>query len=512
MTRAVSAGCASPATHSTASRLAAGTAIGSSRWYPIERSSSRSPPRQPRLGTGLWVPERQRPLSAMVTSTARSVSTNSPTRRRLSSPAWMSSTPRREARPTSRLGSSAAYRISSPPTGGCSATGTTSTSRGHPWWRRMRSARRPCSRRNSRSNPDEVPRMMQTRWPALVVALAASAALAAPGSAPVKLTGAGATFPNIIYQDWMLSYNQGHPDVQLNYQSIGSGGGIRQFSDGTVDFGGTDAPMTDSAIAAIQGNVLHIPTVLGAIVAIYNLQGVTQVVKLTPDVLADIFLGKVTKWNDARLASINPGVTLPAADIIVVHRAEGSGTSFAFTDYLSKVSPEWQQKVGKGPSVNWPVGLGGRGSEGVSSTVSQTPGAIGYVELAYATSNKIQFATLRNSSGNWITPTLEAVTAAATGAMKDMGPNTDFRVSITNSSGAQAYPISTFTWLLLHRSYSDTAKARALVQFVWWAEGEGQAKATQLGYAPLPKDLHPWIEARLRSITAGGRPVLKAAE
>ena len=344
------------------------------------------------------------------------------------------------------------------------------------------------------------------------LALAALLGTAVPAAAQVTLNGAGATFPNIIYSDWMLTYNQAHSDVKLNYQSIGSGGGIRQFSDGTVDFGATDAPMGDSAIAAIRGNVLHIPTVMGAVVIIYNLQGVTPVVKLTPDVLADIFLGKVTKWNDARLASINPGVTLPAADIIVVHRAEGSGTSFAFTDYLSKVSPEWQQKVGKGPSVNWPVGLGGRGSEGVSSTVSQTPGAIGYVELAYATTNKIQFATLRNSSGNWITPSLEAVTAAAASAMKDMGPNTDFRVSITNSTGAQAYPISTFTWLLLHKSYSDTAKARALVQFVWWAESEGQAKAPQLGYAPLPKDLHPWIQARLRSITAGGRPVLKAAE
>ena len=349
-----------------------------------------------------------------------------------------------------------------------------------------------------------------TKQPLLALAVLLSATV--PVAAQVQINGAGATFPNIIYQDWMLAYNQTHPDVKLNYQSIGSGGGIRQFSDGTVDFGATDAPMSDSAIAAIQSNVLHIPTVMGAVVIIYNLQGVTQAVKLTPDVLADIFLGKVTKWNDARLASINPGITLPAADIIVVHRADGSGTSFAFTDYLSKISPEWQQKVGKGPSVNWPVGLGGRGSEGVSSTVSQTPGAIGYVELAYATTNKIQFATLRNSSGNWISPTLEAVTAAAAGAMKDMGPNTDFRVSITNSSGPQAYPISTFTWLLLHKSYGDTAKARALVQFVWWAEAEGQAKAPQLGYAPLPKDLHPWIEARLRSITAGGRPVLKTAE
>lgn len=348
--------------------------------------------------------------------------------------------------------------------------------------------------------------MKTTRY----LALAALLGAAVPAAAQVQINGAGATFPNIIYQDWMLTYNQTHADVKLNYQSIGSGGGIRQFSDGTVDFGASDAPMSDSAIAAIQGNVLHIPTVMGAVVIIYNLQGVTQAVKFTPDVIADIFLGKVTKWNDARLASVNPGVALPATDIIVVHRADGSGTSFAFTDYLSKVSPEWQQKVGKGPSVNWPVGLGGRGSEGVSNTVSQTPGAIGYVELAYATSNKIQFGTVRNSSGNWITPTLEAVTAAAAGAMKDMGPNTDFRVSITNSSGAQAYPISTFTWLLLHKSYSDTAKARALVQFVWWAEAEGQAKAPQLGYAPLPKELHPWIGARLKSITAAGRPVLKA--
>ena len=350
--------------------------------------------------------------------------------------------------------------------------------------------------------------MKLTRFLALTALLGA----AMPAAAQVQLNGAGATFPNIIYQDWMLTYNQSHPDVKLNYQSIGSGGGIRQFSDGTVDFGGTDAPMSDSAIAAIQGNVLHIPTVMGAVVVAYNLQGLAQPVKFTPDVIADIFLGKVTKWNDARLASVNPGVALPATDIIVVHRADGSGTSFAFTDYLSKVSPEWQQKVGKGPSVNWPVGLGGRGSEGVSNTVSQTPGAIGYVELAYATTNKIQFGTVRNSSGNWITPTLDAVTAAAAGAMKDMGPNTDFRVSITNSSGAQAYPISTFTWLLLHKSYSDTAKARALVQFVWWAEAEGQAKAPQLGYAPLPKELHPWIQARLKSIMAGGRPVLKTAE
>jgi len=334
------------------------------------------------------------------------------------------------------------------------------------------------------------------------------AALPAAALAQVQLNGAGATFPNIIYQNWMLTYNQTHPDVKLNYQSIGSGGGIRQFSDGTVDFGGTDAPMSDSAIAAIGGNVLHIPTVMGAVVAVYNLQALPQAVRFTPDVLADIFLGKITKWNDARLASINAGVTLPASDIIVVHRADGSGTSYVFTDYLSKVSSEWQQKVGKGPSVNWPVGLGGRGNEGVASTVSQTPGAIGYVELAYATSNKIPFGTLRNIAGNWITPSLQSVTAAAAGAMKDMGPSTDFRVSITNASGAQAYPISSFTWFLVHKTYADTAKARALVQFIWWAESEGQAKAPELSYAPLPNELHPWIEARLKSVKAGGRSVL----
>ncbi len=347
--------------------------------------------------------------------------------------------------------------------------------------------------------------MKSTRF----LALAALLGAAGPAAAQVTLNGAGATFPNIIYQDWMLTYNQGHPDVKLNYQSIGSGGGIRQFSDGTVDFGGTDAPMGDSAIAAIQGNVLHIPTVMGAVVVAYNLQGLAQPVKFTPDVLADIFLGKIQRWNDPRLATSNGGVSLPAADIVVVHRADGSGTSFVFTDYLSKVSPEWQQKVGKGTSVNWPVGLGGRGNEGVSATVSQTPGAIGYVELAYAEKNNIPFGTMQNSSGKWITPSLEAVTAAAAGAMKVMGPNTDFRVSITNPPGAQSYPISSFTWFLVHKTYTDAAKARALVQFIWWAETDGQGKASSLGYAALPKEMRPWIETRLKSISAGGQSVWK---
>src|SRR5574341_472674 len=341
------------------------------------------------------------------------------------------------------------------------------------------------------------------------VALAALFGAAVPVAAQVTLNGAGATFPNIIYQNWMLTYNQQKSDVKLNYQSIGSGGGIRQFSDGTVDFGGTDAPMTDSAIPAITGNVLHIPTVLGAVVASYNLPDVAQPVRISPDVLADIFLGKITKWNDARLASVNPGVTLPNQDISVVHRSDGSGTTYVWVDYLTKVSPEWAQKVGKGTSVNWPVGLGGRGNEGVAATVRQTPGAIGYVELGYALINKMPFAVLRNQSGNWITASLESVTAAAAGAMKDMGPNTDFRVSITNAPGAQAYPAASFTWLLVHKTYADSAKARALVQFIWWSETDGQAKAPELGYAPLPKEMRAWIEARLKSVTSGGRAVWK---
>ncbi|MDP3909896.1 MAG: phosphate ABC transporter substrate-binding protein PstS [Gemmatimonadales bacterium] len=328
-----------------------------------------------------------------------------------------------------------------------------------------------------------------------------------PVAAQVRLNGAGATFPNIIYQNWILTYNQKFDNVEINYQSIGSGGGIRQFSEKTVDFGGSDAPMTDSAIAAIDGNVLHIPTVLGAVVATYNLPGLAQAVRFTPDVLADIFLGKITNWSDARLTSINPGVTLPNQDIIVVHRSDGSGTTYVWVDYLTKVSPEWARRVGRGTSVNWPVGLGGRGNEGVTATTRQTPGAIGYVELGYALINKMPVGVVRNKSGNWITPSLESVTAAAAGAMRDMGSDTDFRVSITDPSGAQAYPIASFTWLLVRKQYPDAAKSRELVTFVWWALTDGQAKAAGLGYAPLPAALRPWIQARLTTITAGGRPV-----
>ena len=347
-----------------------------------------------------------------------------------------------------------------------------------------------------------------TKQPLLALA---ALALAVPVSAQVKLNGAGATFPNIIYQDWILKYNEAHQGVQLNYQSIGSGGGIRQFSDATVDFGASDAPMKDSAIAAINGNVLHIPTVLGGVVPTYNLPGVTQPLKFTPDVLADIFLGKITKWSDARLTSINAGVKLPEQDIVVVHRSDGSGTSFIWTDYLSKVSPDWSSTVGKGPSVNWPVGLGGKGSEGVTATVKQTPGAIGYVELGYAMTNKLPAGAVRNKAGKFITPSLESVTAAAAGAMKAMDPNTDFRVSITDPDGEKAYPIASFTWFLIRKQYDDAAKAGELVKFVWWAENDGQNRATDLGYAPLPKQLRPWIEARLKTITAGGKAVWTTA-
>ncbi|MGH7537542.1 MAG: phosphate ABC transporter substrate-binding protein PstS [Gemmatimonadales bacterium] len=332
-------------------------------------------------------------------------------------------------------------------------------------------------------------------------------ALASPAAAQVRINGAGATFPNIIYQNWILTYNQRFDNVELNYQSIGSGGGIRQFSDKTVDFGGTDAPMSDSAITAIQGNVIHLPTVLGAVVPTYNLPGMSGTLRFTPDILADIFLGKLTKWTDPRIGAANPGVTLPNVDILVVHRSDGSGTTFVWADYLSKVSAEWGQKVGRGTSLNWPVGLGGRGNEGVAATVRQTPGAIGYVELGYALINKMPAGQVQNKAGKFITPSLQSVTSAAEGAMSQMGPSTDFRVSVTNPDGEDAYPIASFTWVLIRKTYPDAAKARELMKFLWWAVNDGQAQAPRLGYAPLPKAMVPWIQARLATVTGGGRAV-----
>jgi len=321
------------------------------------------------------------------------------------------------------------------------------------------------------------------------------------------ITGAGATFPYPLYSKWVLEYSREHPGVRINYQSIGSGGGIRQFMDRTVDFGATDGPMADSQINAIQANVLHIPTVLGAVVPAYNVPGITQRLRFTPEVLAGMFLGEITRWNDSRVAAANPGVTLPNAPVVIVHRSDGSGTTFVWTDYLSKVSPAWRERVGRGTAVNWPVGIGGRGNEGVASNVSRTPGAIGYVELAYAKQNRIAYGLVRNRAGNFVEGSLAAVTAAAGSA--ELPQDTDFRVSITDAPGADAYPVSSFTWILLPKQAPDAARARTLLDFIWWATHDGQRFASELDYAPLPERLVPLVEARLRSITADGQPVLQ---
>ena len=337
---------------------------------------------------------------------------------------------------------------------------------------------------------------------------AAIGAAAAVHAQEIRLTGAGATFPYPIYSKWVLAYVTVRPNMQINYQSIGSGGGIRQFSDHTVDFGATDGPMTDSAIAAISGNVHHIPTVLGSVVPVYEVPGVTAQLRFTPEVLSGIFLGQITKWNDSRLAAANPAVSLPDQDIVVVHRSDGSGTTYIFTDYLSKVSPEWQSRVGRGTAVNWPAGLGGRGNEGVASTVKRTPGAIGYVELIYATQNRIPYGTVRNRSGNFIEASLASTTAAAASAR--FAANTDFRVSITDAPGADAYPIASFTWLLIPKEISNAVNGRALVEWLWWATHDGQRFCNTLGYATLPAPVVALIEARLRTVTSGGRPILPA--
>jgi phosphate transport system substrate-binding protein len=332
--------------------------------------------------------------------------------------------------------------------------------------------------------------------------------LAACGGDVVFLTGAGATFPNIIYQKWVTDYNAANPGVQLNYQSIGSGGGVQQFMDATVDFGASDGPMSDEEIATVNGNVLHIPTVLGGVVPTYNLPALPEPVRFSQEVLADIYLGTITRWNDVRLRAVNPGVTLPDQAIIVVHRSDGSGTTYIWTEYLTTVSPEWASRVGRGRAVNWPVGIGGRGNEGVAATVNQTPGALGYVELGYAMINQMPVGAVRNKFGNFVTPDISTVEAAAEGDMAVMGPDTDFRVSLIDAPGERSYPVSSMTWLLVKQDYGDQAvKARELVRFIWWALNEGQAAAPDLGYAPLPPALRPWIEARLRSITASGAPV-----
>jgi len=315
--------------------------------------------------------------------------------------------------------------------------------------------------------------------------LAAAGGLAGTASAaPIQINGAGATFPNPIYSKWFSEYNKLHPDIQINYQPIGSGGGIRQLTNQTVFFGATDGPMTNDQIQAAGARILHLPTVLGAVVPVYNVPGVSAELKFTGPLLADIFLGKVTKWNDPAIARENPGVTLPGDEITVVHRSDGSGTSYIWADYLAKVSPEWSKRVGVATAVNWPVGVGGKGNEGVAGLVKQTPNSIGYVELIYALQNKIAYGTVKNLAGNYVRANLESVTAAAAATEGKMPA--DFRVSITNSPGKDVYPISSFTWLLLYESAKDKARSQAMVDFVKWALTDGQRYAAELGYAPLP--------------------------
>jgi phosphate transport system substrate-binding protein len=315
------------------------------------------------------------------------------------------------------------------------------------------------------------------------------------------INGAGATFPYPLYSKWFSEYNKLHPNLKFNYQSIGSGGGIKQFTDGTVDFGASDAPMKDEQIVKAP-DVVHIPTVLGADVVAYNLPGVSTF-RLSPETLANIFLGKITKWNDPSLAADNPGVKLPDQAISVAHRSDGSGTTFIFTDYLSKVSPEWKTKVGSGTSVNWPVGLGGKGNEGVTGLVKTSPGSIGYVELVYAVQQKLAVADIKNKEGNFIKPSLESITAAASG----VDVPADYRVSITNPGGKTSYPIAGFTYLLVHKDAKDKAKGTALVNFLRWAITDGQTLATPLDYAPLPRSLQERVLKTIDGLTVQGAKI-----
>jgi phosphate transport system substrate-binding protein len=329
--------------------------------------------------------------------------------------------------------------------------------------------------------------MTSTRRVLTTIACASALAVGAAAQQKIQINGAGATFPNPIYSKWFDEYNKMHPNVEINYQSLGSGAGIRQVTAQTVFFGATDGPMTSDQLLAAPGKILHFPTVLGGVAPVYNIPSVRGELKFSGPVLADIFLGKITKWNDPAIAKLNAGVTLPNTDVTVVHRSDGSGTTYIFADYLAKVSPEWKAKVGVGQSPNWPTGIGGKGNEGVSGLVTQTPGSIGYVELIYALQNKISYGAVQNMAGEFVKASVESVTAAAAEAVAKMPP--DFRVSITNAPGKDAYPISSFTWLLLYENPKDKGQAKIMADFVKWALTDGQKFAPALGYAPLPEGI-----------------------
>lgn len=333
----------------------------------------------------------------------------------------------------------------------------------------------------------------------LLAAACGGGSAPSPGSAALlQINGAGATFPYPIYSKWFAEYGTLHPEVRINYQSIGSGGGIRQLSSQTVFFGATDSPMTDAQAAAAPGKVLHFPMVLGAVVPVYNVPGVNGDLRFDGALLASIYLGTVTTWNHHAIAALNPGVTLPATDITVVHRSDGSGTTFIFLDFLAKVSPEFATTVGAGTSVDWPVGIGGKGNEGVSGLVKLTPGSIGYVELIYALQSEMAYGAVQNAAGEFVKASVESVTAAAAEAVESMPE--DFRVSITNAPGSSAYPISSFTWMLLYEDPTDKAQGQAMVDFVTWALTDGQRFATELGYAPLPPSVVALEQAALLKI------------
>jgi phosphate transport system substrate-binding protein len=323
-------------------------------------------------------------------------------------------------------------------------------------------------------------------------------ALSVPALAQTTLNGAGATFPYPMYSKWFSKYHDAHPEIQFNYQSIGSGGGIRQVLAGTVDFGASDGPMSDEQLAQAKIKILHVPTVLGAVVPAYNVSGVTGEIKFTPEAIAGIFLGKITNWNDKAIASANPGVTFPKDEpIVVIHRSDGSGTTFIFTDYLSKVSSDWQSQAGKGTSVKWPVGLGGKGNEGVAGMIRQMQGSIGYIELIYAVQNKISYGTVRNAAGEFVKASLDSVTAAAA-SVKSMPA--DFRVSITNAPGKDAYPISSFTWLLIPAQSKDAAKGKIIADFLNWMVDDGQKMTADLTYAPLPASVATKVKDEIKQV------------